>query len=207
MTWIKTIPIRHGDDTLREAFRKQGALYPPEYSTEVELLRSVAPRETGQNITASHSLIPEALHYAFGTFGALMSAELPLTRLQHEMIATVVSVQNRCYYCTESHVEFLRRVGGSEELLAALRRDYKTAPVSPADAAILHYAARVTLASTTLGEEDTQVLRDHGFSDRGILQITLIAAWFNYINRVANSLGVGRSGASITQKATEETGT
>jgi alkylhydroperoxidase family enzyme len=50
------------------------------------------------SITASHSLIPEALFHAFGTFGALMSAELPLRREQHEMIATVVSVTNRCQY-------------------------------------------------------------------------------------------------------------
>jgi hypothetical protein len=47
---------------------------------------------------ASHSLIPDALYHAFATFGVLMSPELPLTRAQHEMITTVVSVTNRCHY-------------------------------------------------------------------------------------------------------------
>ena len=49
-------------------------------------------------IVASHSLIPDALYHAFSTFGSLMSPELPLTRAQHEMITTVVSVTNRCHY-------------------------------------------------------------------------------------------------------------
>jgi len=49
-------------------------------------------------ITESHSLIPEALYHAFATFGVLMSPDLPLSRREHEMITTVVSVTNRCVY-------------------------------------------------------------------------------------------------------------
>jgi alkylhydroperoxidase family enzyme len=49
------------------------------------------------------TLIPEALHHGFATFGALMSPDLPLDRCQQEMIATVVSATNRTYYCTVSH--------------------------------------------------------------------------------------------------------
>ena len=56
------------------------------------------PELLGESIVASHSLIPEALHHAFATFGALMLPELPLTRRQHEMITTVVSAINRCQY-------------------------------------------------------------------------------------------------------------
>ena len=59
----------------------------------------VHPDESGgSTIVGSHSLIPQALYHAFGTFGALMSPELPLSRRQHEMIATMVSVTNRCVY-------------------------------------------------------------------------------------------------------------
>ena len=93
MTWIKT--VRMEDDALvAEAMMKQRGLYPPEYATPV----AEVDRGPEASITASHSLIPEALLHAFGTFGALMSAELPLRREQHEMIATVVSVTNRCQY-------------------------------------------------------------------------------------------------------------
>jgi hypothetical protein len=56
------------------------------------------PDGASSEIVASHSLIPEALHHAFATFGSLMSPNLPLSRKQHEMITTLVSVTNRCHY-------------------------------------------------------------------------------------------------------------
>ena len=94
MTWIKTIPISEADEELVRAMEAQRELYPIEYATPVH------PTPDGQasNIVASHSLIPSALYHAFATFGALMSSDLPLTRRQHEMITTVVSVTNRCHY-------------------------------------------------------------------------------------------------------------
>jgi alkylhydroperoxidase family enzyme len=93
MTWIRTIPLADADEKLRRAIEAQRALYPMEYATPVQ------PTADGTSgIVASHSLIPDALHHAFATFGALMSPELPLTRRQHEMITTVVSVTNRCRY-------------------------------------------------------------------------------------------------------------
>ena len=140
---------------------------------------------------AAHSLIPEALHHAFATFGALMSPELPLDRRQHEMIATVVSATNRTYYCTVSHTEFLRRATWDEELADAIRHGFRSAPISDADRAMLEYAEQITLDATSVTDEHHARLRAAGFDDRAILQITLIAAWFNYINRVADALGVG----------------
>jgi uncharacterized peroxidase-related enzyme len=95
----------------------------------------------------------------------------------------------------ESHSEFLRRVTLDEELAAALRRDYTQAPLSPADRAMLDYAAKLTRAAYRVTPEDLDRLRALGFDDRAILQINLIASWFNYINRVADGLGVGREGA------------
>jgi len=94
MTWIKTIDFDKADEKLRRAMEAQRELYPIEYAEPVH------PTPDGQSsgIVASHSLIPDALYHAFATFGALMSSELPLTRRQHEMITTVVSVTNRCHY-------------------------------------------------------------------------------------------------------------
>ncbi len=93
MTWIKTIPLTEASQELLDAVQGQRALYPQEYATPIH------PSEGGgSQIVASHSLIPQALHHAFSTFGALMSPDLPLTRRQHEMIATMVSVTNRCVY-------------------------------------------------------------------------------------------------------------
>ena len=75
------------------ALEAQRALYPKEYATPV-----FTADEGVAGIVASHSLIPDALYHAFATFGVLMSPELPLSRRQQEMITTMVSVTNRCFY-------------------------------------------------------------------------------------------------------------
>lgn len=94
MTWIETIPPSEADEKLLHAMARQREMYPKEYAQPVH---PVAGTEVS-GIVASHSLIPDALFHAFATFGALMSPDLPLTRRQHEMITTVVSVTNRCRY-------------------------------------------------------------------------------------------------------------
>jgi len=79
-----------------------------------------------------------------------------------------------------------------DKLVEALRRDYTQAPISHQDRAMLDYVVKLTKDATRCSRADHDALRQAGFDDRGILQITLIAAWFNYINRVADALGVGR---------------
>ena len=73
-----------------------------------------------------------------------------------------------------------------------LRTDYRRAPITDAERAMLDYTVQVTEDATRVSRDDIEGLRQHGFDDRAILQITLIASWFNYINRVADALGVGR---------------
>ena len=93
MTWIRVVPYSRANEKLRRAHEAQRELYPIEYAEPAD------PAEDDMSgIVASHSLIPDALHHAFATFGVLMSPDLPLTRAQHEMIATMVSVTNRCAY-------------------------------------------------------------------------------------------------------------
>ena len=79
-----------------------------------------------------------------------------------------------------------------EELIEALRKDYRTAPIEPRDREMLDYVVELTRDATRVTPEHHDRLRAAGFEDVGILQITLIASWFNYINRVADALGVGR---------------
>jgi uncharacterized peroxidase-related enzyme len=81
-----------------------------------------------------------------------------------------------------------------EGLAAELRRDYTKADLSDADRAMLDFAVKLTRAAYQMTPEDVGRLRAAGFDDVGVLQITLIAAWFNYINRVADALGVGKPG-------------
>ncbi len=77
--------------------------------------------------------------------------------------------------------------------MAAIRVDYRTADLNGADRAMLDYVATLTRRPVDVQREDVEHLRELGFDDTAILQINLIASWFNYINRVADGLGVGRA--------------
>ena len=77
-------------------------------------------------------------------------------------------------------------------MVAALEDDYRKAPISEQEKVMLDYVVQITRDATRISPADHERLRAAGFGDKGILQITLIASWFNYINRVADALGVGR---------------
>jgi uncharacterized peroxidase-related enzyme len=77
-------------------------------------------------------------------------------------------------------------------LVHALEKDYATAPITAQERVMLDYVVKITKDATKIWKDDHERLRSTGFDDKAILQITLIASWFNYINRVADALGVGR---------------
>ncbi len=79
--------------------------------------------------------------------------------------------------------------------MRALESDYTTAPITTQELAMLDYVVKLTKDATRVSPDDHAKLRKAGFDDKAILQITLIASWFNYINRVADALGVGREPA------------
>jgi hypothetical protein len=93
MTWIKTIRLED-DEYLCERVMEERKLYPMEYATPVPIV----DRGFENSIVGSHSLLPDVMFHSFSAFGAMMSPNLPLVREQHEMIATMVSVTNRCFY-------------------------------------------------------------------------------------------------------------
>lgn len=93
MAWIKTIPLSEADGELLELLMKQRELYPAEYNES-----TAGVTGTDESIVESHTLIPPAMYHAFAAFGAMMSPDLPLDRRQHEMIATMVSITNDCFY-------------------------------------------------------------------------------------------------------------
>jgi alkylhydroperoxidase family enzyme len=92
----------------------------------------------------------------------------------------------------ESLAEFLRRVTLDERLVRCLEEDYTRRSRHEAERVILDYAVQITRDATRMGPRDHERLRAADFDDRAILQITLIVSWFNYINRVADALGVGQ---------------
>jgi hypothetical protein len=96
MTWIKTIPPGEADPPLRAAYEAIHALYPPGYADPVAAV--TRPDGTSDGVTAAHSLIPGAMTHMMSGLAVLLRPDLPLTRRQQEMIASVVSAHNRCFY-------------------------------------------------------------------------------------------------------------
>ena len=95
MTWLATIPYEQADPALRQVYEQIRALYPEEYADDVP---AVTRDGKSDSVTAAHSLIPEAMWHMMAGFAVLLRPDLPLTRRQQEMIATVVSAQNECFY-------------------------------------------------------------------------------------------------------------
>ncbi len=96
MAWIRTIPPHEAGGELLDLYVRLRAMYPPEYKDDVPAL--TPPDGPAERITASHSLVPQAMFHMFAGLGGLLSPDLPLSRRQHEMIATLVSSLNRCHY-------------------------------------------------------------------------------------------------------------
>jgi uncharacterized peroxidase-related enzyme len=92
----------------------------------------------------------------------------------------------------ESHAEFLRLVTLDDSLSEAIKRDWRAADLTDREKAMLAYVEKLTLKPVSVSSDDIDALRAAEFDDTAILQINLIASWFNYINRVADGLGVGR---------------
>jgi uncharacterized peroxidase-related enzyme len=79
---------------------------------------------------------------------------------------------------------------GEDHTARSLATDYRTAELSSEDRAMLDYAVKLTLQPSSIEEEDVDVLGRHGFSDAAILDICQVASYYNYVNRLADGLGV-----------------
>jgi len=142
------------------------------------------------NILKIHSLLPETLQKHLEFYLALMFRPGGLRREQRELIATVVSSLNDCDYCVRHHAEALHFYWRDEVRLKKLLEDHQQAELSPKERAMVGYAAKLTRSPSSVTERDVQALREAGFPDEEILQINLIASYFNFVNRVALGLGV-----------------
>ena len=91
-----------------------------------------------------------------------------------------------------AHAELLRDVTKDDALVAAARADWRSGPIDDVERAMLDYVEKLTRDCASVKREDFDALHAAGFDDTGILQINLITSFFNYINRVADGLGVGK---------------
>ncbi len=113
-----------------------------------------------------------------------------LTRVQEEAIATVVAAANRCRYGALTHGGFLRMHSGDDEMASQLLDDYSQSGLAEEDQAMLSFALKLTLEPAEVVAEDVESLREWGFDDEQILSVVLITGLVNFMNRLAQGLGV-----------------
>lgn len=140
------------------------------------------------NVLRAYAFSPEKLRAFAGLYNDLMLAESGLSKLEREMIAVVVSAENRCFYCLTAHGQAVRELSGDPILGEMLAMNYRTAALSPKQRAMLDFAVKATRASAEIEEPDRQTLRDLGWSDRDIWDIAAVASFFNMSNRMASAV-------------------
>jgi uncharacterized peroxidase-related enzyme len=113
-----------------------------------------------------------------------------ITRRQPEMIATVVSAANRCSYCMTAHGGALRSESNDDPLVEGIKREYTQVQLPAAERAMLDYAVKLTVAPSSVDENDINTLHFHGFDDRGILDIVYVVCLYNFNDRMADAVGI-----------------
>jgi uncharacterized peroxidase-related enzyme len=141
------------------------------------------------NVLRLFALRPRHLLAWWAYYDELLRGDSGLTKAQREMIAVVVSVENRCHYCIVSHSAALRKLTDDQVLVDRLATGYKYAEVEPKERAMLDFAVKLTRASHEATEADVDALRAAGWSDEEIMDIAQVAAMFNFTNRLASGLG------------------
>ncbi len=173
MTWIRTINEEDAQGALKSAYdRVKGS------------------RGRVSNIFRVQGLDPGSLEAHLELYLSIMFGKGGLSRQQREMIAVVVSARNHCEYCVAHHSAALRKYVKDEPLITQLAAGHEAASPDPKEEAMLKHAVALTRDPSSLTEAHIGALRENGMSDEEILQLTLIASYFNFVNRIANGLGV-----------------
>ena len=144
----------------------------------------------GYGILRAQSLNPEALGKHLDLYAALMFGKSGLSRLEREAIGVVVSATNECGYCVREHRESLGHFLDDEETLEMLASADGLETLEPRLSNIVRHAEKLTSAPSAMTESDLGELRAVGLSDRDILDVTLVVAYFNLVNRIVLGLGV-----------------
>ncbi len=140
------------------------------------------------NVLRAWLLRPEKLRNFVRLYDELMLAPSGLSKLEREMIAVAVSSWNRCYYCLVAHGAAVRKLSGDPQLGEMMAFNHRVADLPPRQRAMLDFSQLLTEAPHRVGAPERQALRDVGFTDADIFDITEVAAFFNYTNRVAHGV-------------------
>jgi uncharacterized peroxidase-related enzyme len=173
MPWIKTVEPEEATGELKSEYEK-----------------AVCRAGKVFNILKLQSLKPQTLKASMELYLATMYTASGLSRAEREMLATVVSWANQCFYWIEAHGEDLRRESRNPEFAQRVKRNYEFAQLSPREKALCKFAELLTRAPAAIRSQDVETLRIHGLSDSDVLDAVEVISYFNYINRVADGLGI-----------------
>ncbi len=181
MSWIEEIETEDAEGDLANI-----------YAELIEKRGKVA------NILKVHSLNPAAMSDHLELYMTIMFGKSGLSRAEREAIGVVVSASNDCAYCVHHHVEALRRYLKDEETLSLLSNADGLETLEPRLSNIVRHAEKLTTAPGAMTESDLGELRAVGLSDQDILDVSLITAYFNFVNRIALGLGVVYSDEEVS---------
>ncbi len=142
------------------------------------------------NVLRGYAHAPDRLRNFIAMRDGLMASDSGLSKQEREMIAVVVSSLNRCHYCLTSHGATLRRLSGDPALADTLAMNFRAAPLSDRQRAMLEFAERLTQAPECIEDADRDLLREQGFSERDIWDIAEVTGFFNMTNRLAAATGM-----------------
>jgi len=181
MPWIDEIEVSAADGGLEEMY--------------AEIIKK---RGKISNILKVHSLNPDALQGHLDLYITLMFGRSGLNRMEREAIAVVVSATNECAYCVNHHAETLRHYIDDDEVLELLATADGLETLEPRLSYIVRHAEKLTSAPAAMTQSDLDELRAVNLSDKDILDLTLIVSYFNFVNRIAQGLGVEYSADEIS---------
>lgn len=142
------------------------------------------------NVLRAYAFDVSKLDAFTAMYNDLMLAPSGLSKLEREMIAVVVSAENRCHYCMVAHGAAVRALSGDPALGEALITNHRVADLTPRQRAMIDFALLMTKASATIEEVDRARLRAVGLSDRDVWDLAAVAAFFNMSNRMASAVGM-----------------
>lgn len=185
--WIRTQGDGQGDEDARRA---------------LDNVR--ARRGKVANVFRAQGLLPHTIAPHLDLYTALMFGPGPLSREERELVAVVVSSFNDCEYCVAHHSEALRGLWRNDERVRTAARDFRRLPLPRRTQLLLEYAEQLTHKPFSIDHALIDELRDAGATDDEILQVNLITAYFNFVNRVTLGLGVTHTDDEVSGYIDEE---
>jgi len=166
---------------------------PAEATGRLKEIYDIILRERGKlaDIHKIQSMHPESIMKHIDLYLEIMFSKSPLSRDEREMMAVIVSKSNGCDYCVQHHVQALQHYWKKHEKIQNLIRDYNSANLSASEKLLCEFAKHLTLFPGEHEKTDYTIkLKNAGFTDEAILDATLVIAYFNFVNRIALSLGL-----------------